>query len=114
MSFELEDFNEGAVTVIHIPERLTSDTSDELKKILKEQVEKKVIKIVIDLAKTRYMDSSGLGAIVSKIASTRANNGDIRLASPQQYIIELLELTHINQIIKVFNSVEDAVKSFEE
>lgn len=103
---------QGDVQVIHIPDRLTSDTSDVLKKMLKEFVDNGRYKIVMDLEKTDYMDSSGLGAIVSKIAATRSKNGDIRLANPKKYVINLLELTHIDQIIKIFNSREEAVKSF--
>ena len=58
------------------------------------------------------MDSSGLGAIVSKIAVTRSNNGDIRLAAVQKYIDYLLNLTHLNKILQIYPNIEDAVESF--
>jgi len=102
----------GDVTVIDIPQRLTSDTSDTLKKLLKELVEEEKFKIVMNLEHTDYMDSSGLGAIVSKIASTRSHKGDIRLAKPKKYVINLLELTHIDQIVKIFDDINQAVESF--
>ncbi len=114
MNFKVEDKADGRVTVISIPERLTTETSDDLKQILKELVEAGKYNIVMDLAKTKYMDSSGLGAIVSKIASTRSKKGDIRLANPRKYVLDLLALTHINQIIKVYNNLEQAVESFKE
>ena len=104
--------SEGEVKVINIPERLTSDTSDSLKKLLKELVDDGHYKIVMDLDKTNYMDSSGLGAIVSKIAVTRSKNGDIHLANPKKYVINLLELTHIDQIIKIYNNRNEAINSF--
>ena len=104
----------GDVTRINIPERLTSTTSDDLKKYLKESVEQGHFKFVIDLKKTEYLDSSGLGAIVSKIAQTRSSNGDVRLASPGEYVLSLLELTHINQVLKIFDTAEQAMASFGE
>ncbi|APF18628.1 anti-sigma-factor antagonist [Caldithrix abyssi DSM 13497] len=114
MNFPTQFMLNGEVVVIDIPRRLTSEISGELKKLMKELLAQEKYKIVMNLEKTRYMDSSGLGAIVSKIAATRTHGGDIRLAAPQQTIIDLLELTHINQIVKIFDSVEEAVKSFEE
>lgn len=114
MNFPTHFVSDGEVVVIDIPRRLTSEISGELKKLMKELMEQEKYKIVMNLEKTKYMDSSGLGAIVSKIAATRSKGGDIRLAAPQQTIIDLLELTHINQIVKIYDSVEEAVKSFEE
>ncbi len=114
MNFKVEDAADGRVTVIYIPERLTSETSDELKQILKELVEAGKYNIVMDLTKTKYMDSSGLGAIVSKIASARSKRGDIRLANPRKYVLDLLALTHIDQIIKVFSNLNEAVDSFKD
>ncbi len=114
MSFIVQDVNHGSIQVLSIPERLTTETSDELKKILKDLVEKGKYKLVMDLKDTQYMDSSGLGAIVSKIAVMRSNNGDIRIAAPQEYVMNLLELTHIDQIVKIFKNVDEAVNSFKE
>jgi len=114
MNFPTHLMDGGNVVVIDIPRRLTYEISGELKKLMKELLEKENYKIVMNLEKTKYMDSSGLGAIVSKIAATRSKGGDIRLAAPQQTIIDLLELTHINQIVKIFDTVEEAVNSFEE
>jgi len=109
---ELAYRQEKDIIIIDIPHRLTTDTSDELKKLLKELVEKNQNKLVMNLAETAYMDSSGLGAIVSKIAATRASKGDIRLAEPKDYVLNLLELTHIDQIIKIYDNVDAAVQSY--
>ncbi|HGY57220.1 MAG TPA: anti-sigma factor antagonist [Caldithrix abyssi] len=114
MEFKQKSHRNGSVLEIEIPERLTTETSDELKQLLKEIVNSQKYKIVLNLGKNRYMDSSGLGAIVSKISVLRSNNGDIRLAAVHDSIRELLELTHLNQIIHSYPTVEEAVNSFEE
>jgi len=104
---------ENDVVVFETPVRLSSDASDQLKKYLKDYVEAGKIKIVIDLKDTDYMDSSGLGAIVSKIAVTRSQKGDIRLAAAKSTVANLLELTHIDHIIKIYDTAEQAVKSYQ-
>jgi anti-sigma B factor antagonist len=114
MEFITHENYENDIVVIDIPERLTSDTSDTLKHLLKELIDRGKYRFIMNMANTRYMDSSGLGAVVSKIASTRSKRGDIRLAVPQQYVKDLLNLTHINQILQSFDTVELAIKSFRE
>jgi anti-sigma B factor antagonist len=114
MTFTSQKFHEGQVVVIDVPERLTIDTADDLKKQLRELVEGGVFKLIINLEQTEYMDSSGLGAIVSKIAVTRSNKGDIRLAAIKKYVDYLLNLTHLNKILKTYETVDEALKSFKE
>jgi len=114
MDFNVTNQLDAQVFVIDIPERLTSEISDDLKKLLRTMVHDEKYKIIMNLEKTKYMDSSGLGAIVSQIASVRSNKGDIRVANVQKFITELFEITHINQIIKTFNTVPLAVDSYKE
>ncbi len=114
MAFNTHRIQEGQITVIDTPERLTYEVADELKQIIKDVLENECYKIVINLEHTVFMDSSGLGAIVSKIAKTRSHNGDIILAAPQKYVSELLELTHINQVLKDFPTVEEALDRLKE
>ena len=112
MDFKTVKNTDGTVLIIQTPRRLITENSDGLKKLIKNYVDDGHFKIVINLAETEYLDSSGLGAIVSKIAQTRSNNGDIRLASVGEYVMNLLELTHINQIVKIFDTPGQAVDSF--
>jgi len=114
MEFQTEEFSEETIVVINLPDRVAAETSDQLKGYVKQLVESGKFKLVMNLEKTKFMDSAGLGALVSKISVTRANQGDVRLACPHQYITNLLELTHLDQIMKSFSSVRDAVKSYEE
>ena len=102
----------GGVIVIRCPPRLDINVSDDLKNIMTGLIEKKKYKIVIDLTHTKYIDSSGLGAIVSRIAETRSNGGDVKLATTTRVIINLLDLTHLNKILSCYDDILTAVNSF--
>ncbi|NIR47905.1 STAS domain-containing protein, partial [candidate division KSB1 bacterium] len=80
MDFETRTALDGNVVVIEMPELLNFDVADILRSKLKSLVENKQFRIVIDLTRTKYVDSSGLGAMVSRIAMARSNGGDIRFA----------------------------------
>ena len=102
----------GKVTVLQTPARFTVEIASDFKDLLNDLVRDEKYCFVIDLSLTEYMDSSGLGAIVSRIAATRANNGDIRLAAPSKFVKDLLELTQLIRILKIYKDVDSAIESF--
>ena len=77
---------------------------------LKEQGKKNVI---IDLSKTKFMNSSGLGMLISGMTTMRNSGGDLRLANVADRIQSLLVITKLITVFKHYDSVEDAVASFE-
>jgi anti-sigma B factor antagonist len=111
VSFKVQE-KTGNVTVIDCPSRLDANISDDLKNIMVDLIEKNKFKIVINLSNTDYVDSSGLGAIVSRISATRSNKGDVRLATKTKSIIDLLDLTRLNKILKCYDDVKTAAASF--
>lgn len=114
MAFKTTEVEDSEIVVINLPEKVSAEVADQLKIYIRELVKKNKYKLVMNLSQTAFMDSSGLGALVSKIAVTRANGGDVRIAQPQEYIVNLLELTHLDQVMKTYPTVIEAVRSFRE
>ena len=111
MNFVVNE-KDGDKVVITTPERFTVEFATEFKELLNSMVKKEKYKFIVDLSATKYMDSSGLGAIVSRIAATRANQGDIRLANPSKFVEELLDLTQLIRILKIYKDIDSAIKSY--
>jgi len=109
-SIEISDKN---IFILNVPEKLTLENSDQLRDLIKEIVDEGTYRLVFDMTGTNYIDSTGLGAIVSRIAFVRSHQGDIRLAIKSDFIKELLDITNLNKILKCFDTVEDAVNSFD-
>lgn len=114
MSFSTDHDKNLGVTVITCPERVDINNSTELRDLIRSQFDDQNYRIVLDMSDTRYVDSSGLGAVVSRIANLRSNNGDVRLVTGQDSVLNLLELTHLNQILKVYPDLGRARGSFAE
>ena len=112
MAFVTAETPDGKVVIVEGPGRLDANISDDFKKLINELADHGKSCLVIDMQKTEFMDSSGLGALVSRIAATRANQGDVRLASPSPFIVNLLNITHLDKVFKCFDDVESAIKSF--
>ncbi|MFQ6115012.1 MAG: STAS domain-containing protein [bacterium] len=112
MDLQTREELDGKVIIIEVPERLDLQISDDFRSMLNQLVEQGRYQLVLDLRKTKYIDSSGLSALVSRIATARSNQGDIRFASPTEFVRELLRVTHIDRIIRCFEDVNSAVESF--
>ena len=70
-------------------------------------------KVVFDLKKLDYLDSTGIGIIVMCSGKIKAAGGELRLASLQPRIAELMKMTRIDQIIRFYPATADAVQNFE-
>lgn len=70
--------------------------------------------IVVDLSKVKFMNSSGLGMLISAMTTMRNAGGDLRLANVADRIQSLLVVTKLITVFKHFDSVDEAAKSFEE
>jgi anti-sigma B factor antagonist len=69
-------------------------------------------KVVIDLSKVEWMNSTGLGILISGLTTLRNNGGELKLASVTEKIQSLLTITKLITVFENFDNVDDAVKSF--
>lgn len=70
--------------------------------------------VVVDLGRVKFMNSSGLGMLTSGMTTMRNAGGDLRLARVEKRIQSLLVITKLINVFKHYDSVDEAVKSFEE
>jgi anti-sigma B factor antagonist len=79
---------------------------------LKELKENDKKNVVVDLSKTKFMNSSGLGMLISAMSTMRNAGGDLRLANVADRIQSLLVITKLITVFKHYDNVEDAVNSY--
>jgi anti-sigma B factor antagonist len=68
--------------------------------------------VVVDLAGVKFMNSSGLGMLISGYTTMKNGGGSLKLANATEKINSLLVITKLITIFENFDSVEEAVKSF--
>ena len=69
-------------------------------------------KIILNLADVNYIDSSGIGELVSTYTTVTNNGGQLKLLSLTKKIQELLAITKLLTVFQVFNSESEALASF--
>jgi len=81
---------------------------DQLHDLIKENKKN----VVIDLAKVDWMNSTGLGILISGLTTLRNNGGELKLANVTEKIESLLTITKLITVFENYDSVEEAVGSF--
>lgn len=103
------------VTVIRVlEERLDVHFSSELKADLLVLANIPQSKVLLDMAKVEYSDSSGLGAILFGIRQLRNNEGILKLCNVQSRVLTLIKIAKLDNVIESFDNEEEALASFEE
>jgi anti-anti-sigma factor len=69
-------------------------------------------RIVVQAAEVTRVDSTGMGLLVRFLSHTRNRGGDLRLASPPPFLTNLLRLTKLTTIFRIYDSEDDAIVSF--
>lgn len=112
----IQRIDHDAVTVVR-PEgdRLDIAVASDFRNALLDLIQNGRRQLVVDLEDVSFIDSSGLGALVSALKTLKANggNGDVRLAQVQEPVVSLLEIIRLNRVFSTYPSVENAVKSYE-
>ncbi len=79
---------------------------------VKELVGKNIKKIVVDLGKVKWMNSSGLGALMGSLTTTKSAGGELKLTNVTDKVQSLFMITKLITIFETFDSVEEAIASF--
>ena len=68
-------------------------------------------KFLLNLADVDYIDSSGLGELVTSFTTVRNNEGQLKLLNLTRRVQDLLQITKLLTVFEVFNSETEALKS---
>ncbi len=110
MSFAMT--REGEILVVDVGGQLIVGNRQELKQRVLDELERGERRFLIDFAQTGYIDSSGLGVLVSLSKKIREQGGELRLANLNEDLKTLFELTKLDTLFQIADSRERALDSF--
>lgn len=100
----------GGIVVLQASEaRLDASKASALRDELLRQIDAGQSQIVLDLSATEFMDSSGLGALVSAVKRL-GSRGTLAIAGAHGAVARLFTLTRMDRVFALHPSVDDAVK----
>ena len=104
----------GAVTVLDLTGKITLGEGDALLKdklhSLLHQGKKNVL---LNLGEVNYVDSAGLGALVSAYTTVTREGGSLKLSNVTRKLQDLLAITKLLTVFETFDSEDEAIRSYE-
>jgi anti-sigma B factor antagonist len=111
MQTTVEQADDVAIVTIH-DEQLDAGNADDFRQEIA-PVLKDSKKLLLDLARVRFVDSRGCGAILSCLKQLSANDGDLKLCNVNQYVRTVFDLIRLHRICEILPTRPDALKAFQ-
>ena len=110
---KVREIKRDDVVILELSGRMTEgiDTKTLSKKI-NSMIDDGVMHLVLDLNKVHWIDSSGLGLLIRGYTHIQKNGGDLKLARVTRSVNSLLQMTKLNTVFSIYDTLDDAVGSF--
>ncbi|MCU0367458.1 MAG: STAS domain-containing protein [Cyclobacteriaceae bacterium] len=99
----------GKSLVLRISGDLIGENSGtQLLQVANEAISNQIKSCIIDITELRYINSSGIGVLITVLTKFRNKGGEVYLMNPSESVKKLLVITKLNSIFQIINSEEEA------
>jgi anti-sigma B factor antagonist len=109
---EIVEKNLDEITVLKLTGRLDASSAPEMKSRVLELIDAGKIKVLIEMNGIDFIDSSGLGILVSCLRLIDKAGGALKIASLKENPKNLFQTTRLNRVFELFEDPESALKTF--
>ena len=97
------------IPVIDLKGEVDVYTAPKFKNAMIDLIDQGNYNVVVNLSNVQYMDSAGLGALVSGLKRVREHNGTINLVSPTVPVQRVLDITRLSKILSIYANEQQAL-----
>ena len=113
MSVKIDSRQVGDITVVDVSGRITlGEGSSALRDVLRDHLANGKKKILLNLSEVSYIDSSGIGELVSGFTSVSNQGGTLKLLGLTKRVKDLLQITKLYTVFDVHEDEAHAIRSF--
>ncbi len=103
----------GKVTIVSISGKLMGGSdADTFRDIIHQLIEDGKKRVLVDLAGVKWVNSTGVGILITGYTTMRRNKGDLKLLNVSNKIQSILYVTKLNLIFECFDDLDEAIASF--
>jgi anti-sigma B factor antagonist len=89
------------------------DNGPEIIEKVNDFINENVILCAVDISNVKYINSSGIGVLITLLTKFRNKGGELYLINPSEHVKKLIIITKLNAIFNIVNEVEEAVNSLQ-
>jgi anti-sigma B factor antagonist len=99
------------IPVIDLTGDVDSFTAKDLQQAIIDLIEKGETRIIVNVSKVKYIDSSGLGTLIGGLRRVMEVKGRMAIVGPNPHLEKILEITGLNRVIALYADTESAARS---
>lgn len=109
---EINSRDVDGVIIFDIDGEIDLYNAPEIKDSIKEQMDSGNKKIIINLEKVSYIDSSGIGALISSLSNLKKIGGGLKIIHVYDSVKKVFELTKLTSFFEIYDNEDEAVSDF--
>ncbi len=109
---EISQREKDGVVILDIQGEIDLYNAPEIKDTIQKLIEAQKYNIIINLEKVSYIDSSGIGALISSLSNLKKYQGSLKIINVYASVKKVFELTKLTSFFEIYNSEEEALAKF--
>ncbi|PJZ68898.1 anti-anti-sigma factor [Leptospira perolatii] len=102
----------GNIVILDINGEIDLYNAPEIKDVIAKLIEEQKYYTIINLEKVSYIDSSGIGALISSLSNLKKYQGGLKIINVAGSVRKVFELTKLTSFFEIFDNESDAVSAF--
>src|SRR5512142_1132029 len=109
VELKLGHYRKDGIEVVTVEGEIDIYTAPRLRELLIDLAGKGTCRLVVNLDKVGFLDSTGLGVLVGGLKRVRAHDGSLDLVCTQERILKIFRITGLTKVFGIHNTVDDAI-----
>jgi anti-sigma B factor antagonist len=109
MDLDVETGTVGDASLLSLRGEIDVYTAPRLRQAIIDLVEGGATRIVVDMEKVDFLDSTGLGVLVGGLKRVRVKDGSLSIVTTQDKILKIFDITGLNRVFAIHPSIDAAV-----
>lgn len=109
---EISQREKDAITILDIQGEIDLYNAPEIKDIIQKLIEAQKYNVIMNLEKVSYIDSSGIGALISSLSNLKKYQGGLKIINVYASVKKVFELTKLTSFFEIYESEGEALAKF--
>ncbi len=109
MELALDSRTEGPFEIIEVGGEVDVYTAPRLREAIVAAIDAGHTRLVVDVEKVEFLDSTGLGVLVGALKKVRADGGTLDIVCTQERILKIFDITGLDKVFGLHTSVAEAI-----
>ncbi len=109
---EISQREKDSIVLLDIQGEIDLYNAPEIKDTIQKLIDAQKYNIIINLEKVSYIDSSGIGALISSLSNLKKYQGGLKIINVYASVKKVFELTKLTSFFEIYDSEEEALAKF--